>query len=419
MPSSKNARPSGKTLDRSARRSREPGVADAADVNGMASANDGADTVNARAGAATVPASNARQIVCEIRNHVALITLNRPEALNALSLDMIVELRTLLSGFAADPQIHAVLIRGAGDKAFCAGGDIRALYQSFKNSGSLHREFFIKEYPLDYLLYSYPKPYVVLMDGITMGGGMGIAQGSRLRIVGERTRIAMPEVAIGFFPDVGASYFLSRLPGAIGVYLALTGVQIRGADALYSQLADVYLPPASIETLSSDLAALQWGEDHLADVRQFIHARAASGLPAPSLSLLRPAIDAHFSQPTVPAMLASLDEETRPEYADWARQSAKLLRSRSPTLLCVTLRQLRRGKELSLAACFRMELAMAQQSFEQGDFLEGVRALLIDKDNAPQWKPGRVEDVTDAMVDAFFRPRWSTAAHPLANFDNL
>jgi enoyl-CoA hydratase/carnithine racemase len=367
----------------------------------------------------TVPAASAREVLSEVRNHVGLITLNRPEALNALSLNMIVELRALLRGYAADPQIYAVVIRGAGDKAFCAGGDIRALYQSFKDSGSLHREFFVKEYPLDYLLYAYPKPYAVLMDGITMGGGMGIAQGSTLRIVGERTRIAMPEVAIGFFPDVGASYFLSRLPGALGVYLALTGIQIRGVDALYCQLADVYLQPAATESLTDDLTALQWSEDPPADWRRFIRARAALGLPAPSLSLLRPGIDAHFSQSTVPAILASLEAETRPDYADWAQQSAKLMRSRSPTMLCVTLRQLQRGKELSLAACFRMELAMAQQSFLQGDFVEGVRALIIDKDNAPQWKPGRIEEVTDAMIDAFFRNRWSASAHPFATFDNL
>src|SRR5277367_1071396 len=173
---------------------------------------------------------------------------------------MIVELRTLLGRHAADPEVYAVLIRGAGDKAFCAGGDIRALYQSFKESGSLHRQFFIAEYPLDYVLYSYPKPYAVLMDGITMGGGLGLAQGSTLRIVGDRTRIAMPEVAIGFFPDVGASFFLSRLPGMLGIYLALTGVQIRGADALYSQLADVYLPPAAIALLGDGLVELQWSD---------------------------------------------------------------------------------------------------------------------------------------------------------------
>ena len=150
------------------------------------------------------------EILCEIRNRVAFITLNRPAALNALSYEMIVELRALLKRCAADAEIRAVLLKGAGDKAFCAGGDIRSLYQSFKDSGTLHRDFFIAEYPLDYLLYSYPKPYIALLDGITMGGGMGLAQASTLRIVGERTRIAMPEVGIGLFPDVGASYFLSR-----------------------------------------------------------------------------------------------------------------------------------------------------------------------------------------------------------------
>jgi enoyl-CoA hydratase/carnithine racemase len=358
------------------------------------------------------------EVVSEIRNHIAIVTLSRPSALNALSLDMIGRLRTLLAAHAGDPEVSAVLVRGAGDRAFCAGGDLRALYQSFKNSGSLHREFFIAEYQLDYSLHSYPKPYVVLMDGITMGGGLGIAQGSSLRIVGGRTRIAMPEVAIGFFPDVGASYFLSRLPGALGIYLALTGVQIRGGDALYSQLADVYLPPDAMASLVDDLGALDWSDDKPADLRRFIHSRAALGLPAPSLSVLRPAIDAHFSHPAVPAILAALEAESRTEYADWAKQTVKLMHSRSPTMLKVTLSELQRGKDMSLAACFRMELGMAQHCFEHGDFLEGVRALIIDKDNSPHWQPARLEDVTDAMVEAFFRRRWTAAAHPLAIFES-
>jgi enoyl-CoA hydratase/carnithine racemase len=256
-----------------------------------------------------------------------------------------------------------------------------------------------------------------LMDGITMGGGMGIAQGSTLRIVGDRTRIAMPEVAIGFFPDVGASYFLSRLPGALGIYLALTGVEIRGTDALYCRLADVYLSPAAIESLSQDLSHLQWTSDPSADLKRVIHARAAAGLPAPALRVLRAAIEDHFSRRTVAAILESLAAESRPEYADWARQSITLLRSRSPTLLSATLRQMQRGKDMSLAACFRMELGMASQCFEQGDFLEGVRALLIDKDNSPRWTPNRIEDVTDAMIDVFFQNRWSAAAHPLATLE--
>jgi enoyl-CoA hydratase/carnithine racemase len=363
--------------------------------------------------------AGAALVLSEIRNHVAFVTLNRPAALNALSFAMLVRLRTLLRDLAADPEVYGVLLMGAGDKAFCAGGDIRALYQSFQEQGTLHREFFVMEYPLDYLLYSYPKPYLVLMDGITMGGGMGIAQGSSLRIVGERTRIAMPEVAIGFFPDVGASYFLSRLPGALGIYLALTGVQIRGADALYCQLADVYLPPDAIDSLGDDLAALSFSEDRSVDFRRFIHARAAVGLAAPSLSVLRPAIDEHFSRPTLSAIVGSLESETRAAFADWAGQTSKLMRSRSPTMLCTTLRQLQRAKDMSLAACFRMELGMTQQCFEQGDFMEGVRALIIDKDKSPRWSPNRIEDVTDAMIEPFFRQRWTPGSHPLADLEYL
>jgi enoyl-CoA hydratase/carnithine racemase len=359
----------------------------------------------------------AAEVLFEIRNHVAVITLNRPGALNALSLNMVTELRSLFGRVAGDAEIRAVLLRGAGEKAFCAGGDIRALYQSFKDSGSLHREFFRTEYRLDYLLYSFPKPYAVLMDGITMGGGMGLAQGSTLRIVGERTRIAMPEVGIGLFPDVGGSYFLSRLPGSLGPYLALTGNQIRGVDALYTQLADVYLQPKHAAALVDDLASLTWTTDPRADVHRFLHDRAAQDLPAPSLSTLRPAIDAHFSKASVPAILASLDAESRVEYADWARQTMTLLNSRSPTMLSVTLRQLERGKSQSLADCFRRELGMVEQSFEQGDFLEGVRALIIDKDNAPRWRPDRLDQVTDEAVEAFFRDRWRGVAHPLADLE--
>ena len=356
------------------------------------------------------------EVLSDIRNHIAFITLNRPKALNALSLEMILRLRTLFAQYAADPGIYAVLIRGAGDKAFCAGGDIRALYHSFKNSQSLHKEFFAAEYPLDYQLYSYPKPYIVLMNGITLGGGMGIAQGSTFRIVGARTQMAMPEVAIGFFPDVGASYFLSRLPGRLGTYLALTGVQIQGADALYSGLADAYLAPEAIAALTDDLSALRWGDDRFADLHRFVRARTAGIGPfvPPTLPALRAAIDAHFSKPTVLGILASLESETRTEYADWARQTAGILRSRSPTMVCVTFSQLRRATAMSLAACFRMELGMAAHSFEQGDFLEGVRAVLIDKDGAPRWRPSRIEEVTDSMVEDFFRERWAAGAHPLA-----
>ena len=367
----------------------------------------------------SAPPDSAGEILSEVRNAVAFITLNRPAALNALTYGMIGELRQMLREFAHDRAVRAILITGAGDKAFCAGGDIRALYQSFKDSGSLHHEFFVAEYPLDYLLATYPKPYIALMDGITMGGGMGIAQGSRLRIVGDRTRIAMPEVAIGLFPDVGASYFLSRLDGSLGPYLALTGVQIRGADALYTQLADVYLPPDAVVALPDLLAGLKWGEDARADLRHLIDAQAAQGLAAPSLSILRPAIEAHFSHPTVPAILDSLAAETRPEYSAWAEQTVKQLLTRSPTMLAVALRQLQRGRTLGLADCLRMELGMVYECLVQGDFIEGIRALIIDKDNSPRWTPHRVQDVTEPMVERFFAEHWPRASHPLAKLETM
>ena len=363
------------------------------------------------------PGSTA-EILCVIRNGVGVITLNRPAALNALSLSMILDLRTVLDECARNPLVRAILLKGAGEKAFCAGGDIRALFQSAQESGSLHHQFFICEYRVDFQLHTFPKPYVAVLDGITMGGGMGLAQGSSLRVVGERTRIAMPEVGIGLFPDVGASYFLSRLPGSLGPYLALTGLQIRGVDAVYCRLADVYWPPAAAAALDQDLAGMIWTGDTATDLRRWVHDRAARGLPAPSLSVLRPAIDRHFSQPSVHGILESLDAEVRPEFHDWAQRTAKLMRTRSPTMLTDALRQLERGKSLSLADCFRMELAMVEQCFEQGDFVEGVRALLIDKDNAPRWNPGRLDQVTDESVAKFFCSPWRGADHPLADLEN-
>ena len=214
------------------------------------------------------------EIIRELRNGVALITLNRPAALNALSLEMISNLTTVLRACVDDKDVRAVLIKGAGGKAFCAGGDIRALYQSFRAGDTLHCDFFSAEYTLDYFLRFYPKPYIALMDGITLGGGMGIAQGSPLRIVGDRTRAAMPEVGIGFFPDVGASFFLARAPGEVGVYLGLTGAQILAADCLYANLADAYLPKDSMERLQGMLTQIRWSADPATDLKRVIEAFA-------------------------------------------------------------------------------------------------------------------------------------------------
>jgi enoyl-CoA hydratase/carnithine racemase len=360
-----------------------------------------------------------RLIESEIRNRIAFITLNRPAALNALSLPMIVELRRAFGRFAADPNVNAVLIKGAGEKAFCAGGDIRAIYESYQKGDSLHRDFFVTEYPLDYLLYSYPKPYIALIDGIVMGGGMGISQGSRMRIAGERTRMAMPETAIGFFPDVGASFFLSRLPGGLGPYLALTGVQIRAADAVYAGLADMYLPRAAVEALEPELSSLNWnaGSEHAA-IQGLIRGLSAEPPPAP-LAALRPAIDLHFAADSVPGLLRSLEGESRPEFLEWASQTVDLINTRSPTMLAVTLQQLQRGKAMSLAQCFRMELGLVRQCLIQGDFIEGVRAVIIDKDNAPAWRPQFTDEVTDEAVAAMFTDPWAGARHPLADLEGV
>jgi enoyl-CoA hydratase/carnithine racemase len=222
---------------------------------------------------------------------------------------------------------------------------------------------------------------------------------------------------------VGGSYFLSHLPGQLGRYLALTGMQVGAADALYSQLADFYLPPAAIASITDELSQLRWGSDRFADLKGFMQARATAPPSPPSAATLpawRDCIDTHFSKASVPAILSSLESESLGDdtHARWARETASLMRSRSPTLLSVTLRQLQRGAKMTLADCFRMELGMAAYAFEQGDFLEGVRAVLIDKDNTPRWQPSRIEDVTEPMIEAFFAERWRGAAHPLAALES-
>ncbi|HUX73874.1 MAG TPA: enoyl-CoA hydratase/isomerase family protein [Steroidobacteraceae bacterium] len=350
-----------------------------------------------------------------IGGRVAFVTLNRPAVLNALSLQMIGDLERAMRRAADEERVGAVLLRGAGEKAFCAGGDLRALYESHRDAAELHRDFFIAEYRLDYFLHGFAKPLIALADGITMGGGMGLAQAAALRVVGERTRMAMPEVGIGMIPDVGGSYFLSRLPGALGLYLALTGTTIGAADALFAGLADLYLAPAAMARIEETLGALAGGASpgvaspggalRCADVRAALEAVAAAAPTAAlaPLAPLSPAIDRHFTHAGVPAILASLQAEADPQFASWAAETAELLRRRSPTMLAVAQRLLERGKRLTLAECFRMEFGVVQHCFRQGDFLEGVRALIIDKDKRPVWRPQRIEEVSESMVEAFFR----------------
>ena len=308
-------------------------------------------------------------ILAGIRSGVATVTLNRPQALNALTLGMLEALTQWFDAWERDDRVRVILFRGAGEKAFCAGGDIRALHDAFKGGGDVFR-FFEVEYTLDERIYEFAKPVVALMDGIVMGGGMGIAQGARLRLVGERTKMAMPETSIGLFPDVGGSYFLSRLPGQLGIYLGLVGPTLRAADAIYCGLADQYV--------------------------------GAAPLGEPELAKVRPAIDRHFGQASVEAIVASLEGERDPAYADFAKKSLERLAKSSPTMLEVTLEQVRRGAKLDLSGCFRMERSLIRGAFAQGDFIEGIRALVIDKDNAPKWQPATLAEVRPATVARFF-----------------
>ena len=355
----------------------------------------------------------SQEILSEVRNGIGLITLNRPAALNALSFGMIREMHSQLTAWKHDSSVHAVLVQGAGEKAFCAGGDIRAIYDSMKAGTSLRFEYFADEYRLDHLVYGYPKPYLALMNGICMGGGMGIAQGARHRIVSGGTRIAMPETGIGFFPDVGGSYFLSRLPGALGMYLGLTGQHIRAADALYATLADSYLAPQAIAEFHATLTKLRWTQDHGADIAAALHGLSEPFDSGATLPPLRDAIDEHFAKPDVPAMITSLRAETR--FPEWSQSTLDALAKRSPLMLWVTARQIQLGKTLSLADCFRMELTMVHRSAQEHDFAEGIRALLIDKDNTPRWEFTCLEDVPPQRVDAFFASPWTASSHPLAN----
>lgn len=341
-------------------------------------------------------------VLATVRNHVGHLTLNRPAGLNALTLPMVRQLQQQLDAWAVDPQVHAVVLRGEGPKGFCAGGDIRSLHDSFKAGDSLHRDFFVEEYALDLCIHHYRKPIVALMDGFTLGGGMGLAQGAELRVVTERSRLAMPETGIGYFPDVGGSYFLSRIPGELGTYLGVSGVQIQAADALYCGLADWHIDSASLSTLDERLNTLKWSEHPLKDLQGVLARLGTQALDNPPLAALRPAIDHFFALPDVASIIEQLRAVTVGDSHEWALKTADLLATRSPLAMAVTLEMLRRGRHLSLEDCFAMELHLDRQWFEHGDLIEGVRALIIDKDKQPCWNPATVAELSRSRVDQFF-----------------
>jgi enoyl-CoA hydratase len=342
--------------------------------------------------------SEEAEILFERRGALEVVTMNRPKALNALTLGMIRDLLPRLGDWADDERVAAVAIRGAGEKAFCAGGDVRAVWEAGRNGGTLTREFFYEEYSLNRAIHRFAKPYIALIDGITMGGGVGLSVHGSYRIAGDRTLLAMPETAIGLFPDVGGSYFLPRLPGMTGRYLALTGARLKAADCCLLGIATHYVPSerqaALLESLAgADLAAGPAAIDA-------VLAEFAESPGAAPLAEQRAAIDRLFAGETIEEILANL----RADSSDWAAKQLAILEQRSPTSLKLTLEQLRRGAALDFEACMTMEFRLSQACMAGPDFYEGIRAVLVDKDHKPVWRPARLDEVTDAMLQERFAP---------------
>jgi enoyl-CoA hydratase/carnithine racemase len=375
-----------------------------------------------------------QQVIIETRGCAGLITLNRPKALNALSLPMIRQITAALLDWCAQPAIKLVAIRGMGKNpahatdsaapaftpfgSFCAGGDIRYFHQAIFAGDPSLEDFFTEEYQLNHLIHTYPKPYIAFMDGIVFGGGMGISQGASHRIVTERTKMAMPETGIGLFPDVGGGYFLSRCPGRVGEYLALTGQLIGGEDAVHSGLADSVVSSTVLAALWNalpNLAAVDATSiQHLfatKDIATNVHATG-------TINQNRSQIDQIFALKGISEIVAALEHDGSP----WAQEAAATLRKRSPLMLHVVLEQIRRARSMTLADDLRMERDMVRHCFHThhlgrrgaaSETVEGIRALAVDKDHAAKWNPARREDVTPEMVQPFFISPWPAHAHPL------
>jgi enoyl-CoA hydratase len=317
------------------------------------------------------------------------IVLNRPKALNALTLGMVRAMDAQLRQWARDPSVKAVAVEGAGERAFCAGGDIRALYDSGKAGDPYAIEFYREEYVLNTLIKRYPKPYLAFIRGIVMGGGVGVSVHGSHRIAGEGIVFAMPETGIGLFPDVGGTYFLPRCPGETGMYLALTGGRLNLADALYAGVATQAIPVA---LWPEALAALAKDGDPRA-LPAFGAVR-----PASALEENRQHIDHAFSAGSVEEILSRLDAMASP----FGAETAKTLRTKSPTSLKVVYAQVRAGRDLSFEDCMRLEFRLTNRFMRGHDFYEGVRAAIIDKDQAPKWRPDTLQGVSEADVAAYF-----------------
>lgn len=330
------------------------------------------------------------------------ITLNRPKALNSLSYEMLKPIGEKLKEWEADDQIRVIVIKGEGEKGLCAGGDIKTLYQARSNQEALEKAevFFELEYQVDLSIYSYPKPIIACLDGIVMGGGVGLTYGASHRIVTDRTKWSMPEMNIGFFPDVGAAYFLNQAPGYVGRYLALTASVIRSSDVLYANAADIYMDSTKLPEFLLQVEQKDWHGKDLNGTLTALIADFSGHSPANGdLAALQAGIDRHFSSDSIEAILMSLEEDP----SEFAWKTKKTLLSKSPSSLKVTLKQLVEGEGKSAEECFATDLILAKNFLRHEDFYEGVRSVVIDKDREPQYIYQTLADVSVEDVENFFK----------------
>ena len=330
-------------------------------------------------------------VLTSIEGPVGRIRLNRPKALHALTTDMCVAMLDALDAWRADPAIEVVLLDHAEGRGFCAGGDIRMLADSGAKDGAEARQFFFNEYRMNHRLFTYAKDVVAFMDGITMGGGVGLSQPCRYRVATENTRLAMPETGIGLFPDVGGGWYLSRLPGRIGQYLALTGHRLDGAECYALGLATHYLPASALEEAKA----------RIAEGPQAVLDELAVLAPEARILAHRDAIDRLFASDRLEEVFAALEADT----SDFAQATLATLRTKSPQTMKVSLRLLKDGATMATFADeMRQEYAVGSRVVQRHDFLEGVRAVIVDKDNAPKWDPATPEGVSDHVIDQIFAP---------------
>jgi len=335
-------------------------------------------------------------ILLKVEGHAGFISLNRPSALHALTLPMVHAMTQALLAWRDDPAVKCVVIDHADGRGFCAGGDIAFLRNSAINDGGVSGlKFFHDEYQLNHLLITYPKPVVAFMDGITMGGGVGISQPARFRVATENTKFAMPETGIGLFPDVGGGWYLSRLEGRVGQFLALTGARIAGAGCLALGLATHYLTSNLLAEAKSRIAT--------EDVERIDGILGTLSVTPPDSKIVETIvqINRHFASDRLEDIFASLEGDE----SDWAMKELATLRSKSPQTCKVALRQLAESLKLTdFADNMAMEYRIASRVLVRPDFAEGVRAVIVDKDNSPKWDPATAEGVTDALIDAIFAP---------------